>query len=383
MLEILEDELQELSQPTTGEAGCISLYMPTHRKYPENQQNPIRFKNLAKSVIEQIGKSNLFSAEEVGVVDKELATLEGDREFWNHRVDGLAWFFRDGHSHLFDFQRSVDELVVVARSIHIKPLIRVTQAADRFHVLALTRHTAKLYAGNRDALDEVHIEQVPATMEEALGKELSEPHLGAASYGGTDRAMFHGHSSRDEEVDKDRERYFRAVATAIEKHWSNPSRVPLILVALSEHHAQYRSVSSDRFLLDEGVSKDPESMSLGDLRRSTSEIIRQRYQQQLNEYSERLGDAQANRKGSAVVSDVLREAANGRVELLLLEDDARLAGRVDWATGRIDEADVSDSDDDDVLDDLAEMVITRGGSVRMVDAGSLKSESKLGALYRY
>ncbi|MDQ7783023.1 MAG: hypothetical protein RDU20_09100 [Desulfomonilaceae bacterium] len=29
---------------------CLSLYQPTHRRSPENQQNPIRFRNLVKEL---------------------------------------------------------------------------------------------------------------------------------------------------------------------------------------------------------------------------------------------------------------------------------------------------------------------------------------------
>jgi hypothetical protein len=28
------------------ESPCISLYQPTHRRHPENQQDPIRYRNL-------------------------------------------------------------------------------------------------------------------------------------------------------------------------------------------------------------------------------------------------------------------------------------------------------------------------------------------------
>ena len=96
-----------------------------------------------------------------------------------------------------------------------------------------------------------------------------------------------------------------------------------------------------------------------------------------------LGNAQADHKGSAVVSDLAREAANGRVELFLLEEDARLPGKVNWDTGEMTETALSDPRVDDVLDDLAEMVISRGGRVRMLHAGSLKTASKVGAIYRY
>jgi hypothetical protein len=124
-------------------------------------------------------------------------------------------------------------------------------------------------------------------------------------------------------------------------------------------------------------------MNQEELHEATWEVMRQQYDKQLSEYTERFADAQARRQGSAVVSDVLREAASGRVELLLLEEEAALPGKVDWTSGKIDEAEVNDPEVDDALDDLAEMVISRGGTVRILRSGSLESKSKIGAIYRY
>ena len=111
--------------------------------------------------------------------------------------------------------------------------------------------------------------------------------------------------------------------------------------------------------------------------------MRQRIDSQVDEFVSRFGNAQADHKGSAIVSDVAREAANGRVELFLLEEDAKLPGTVNWDTGEITEVTLSDPRVDDVLDDLAEMVISRGGRVRILHAGSLQTASKVGAIYRY
>jgi hypothetical protein len=30
---------------------CLSVYMPTHRRHPENQQDPIRFRHLLKELV--------------------------------------------------------------------------------------------------------------------------------------------------------------------------------------------------------------------------------------------------------------------------------------------------------------------------------------------
>lgn len=47
----------------------------------------------------------------------------------------------------------------------------------------------------------------------------------------------HGQGDRNEEIDLDIERFFRAVSRAIYEHHSKPSGLPLILAALPEYHA--------------------------------------------------------------------------------------------------------------------------------------------------
>lgn len=42
------DDLALLLTPES--APCISLYQPTHRHYPENAQDPIRFGNLLRDL---------------------------------------------------------------------------------------------------------------------------------------------------------------------------------------------------------------------------------------------------------------------------------------------------------------------------------------------
>jgi len=42
-------------------------------------------------------------------------------------------------------QRPVPELAVVAESFHVKPLIRILQSADRYHVLGLNRQQIKQF----------------------------------------------------------------------------------------------------------------------------------------------------------------------------------------------------------------------------------------------
>jgi hypothetical protein len=214
---------------------CISLYQATHRNHPENQQDPIRYRNL----LAEMEKSLLqkYSTREVHSLLEKFQAFAHDDGFWNHRTDGLAILSSPDTFQLFELQRTVKTLLVVADSFHTKPLLRALQAADRFQILGLNRHEAKLYEGNQDALDEVELaDAVPATIKEALGSELTEPHATVASYGmgagGGDLAMHHGHGQKKDEVEIDNDRFFRAIDRAIMEHHSRPTNLPLMLAAL-------------------------------------------------------------------------------------------------------------------------------------------------------
>jgi hypothetical protein len=230
------------------EPPCLSLYQPTHRRYPDNQQDPIRFRNLVKSIEQSLRQK--YTTREVKPLLKPFHDLADDHEFWHHTLDGLSLLGAPGLFRVYRLQRSVPELAVVADSFHIKPLLRIIQSADRYQVLGMNRREIKLYEGNRDVLDEiVPAQAVPRTINDALGEELTDPHLTVASYGGAaGPAMRHGHGSKKDEVDIDAERFFRSVDRAILEHHSRPSGLPLILAALPEYHTLFRQVSQNPFL---------------------------------------------------------------------------------------------------------------------------------------
>jgi hypothetical protein len=157
------------------EPPCISLYQPTHRRHPENQQDPIRYRNLLVEIENALREK--YPTRKVRTLMERFQSLARDDRFWNHRTDGLAIFGSPDRFELYELQRAVPELVIVADSFHTKPLIRILQSADRYQILCLNRREAKLYEGNRDALDAIELTDFPSTITAALGDELTEPQL--------------------------------------------------------------------------------------------------------------------------------------------------------------------------------------------------------------
>lgn len=362
---------------------CISLYQPTHRHHPDNAQDPIRFRNLVRALAESLRQK--YVKADVDSLLRPFSELAGNAAFWNCTLDGLAVLAAPDFFRVYRLQRPVPELVVTADSFHLKPLRRIVQSAGRFQLLALTRDAIRLFEGDRDAVDEIDLaEGVPKTMVDALGDQVTNPRLTVSSYGGAEGPpMYHGQGGRKDQIDLDAERYFRAVDRAVLEHHSRPSGLPLLLVALPGNQAIFRRVSRNPFLVSEGIDADPGSLSTDALRERAWQIVEPWYLERLGRF---VDEFEAS-LGTGRATDDLREAAEaalaGRVGTLLVDADRHVPGRIDVETGRVRRDDSLDSDVDDVLDDLGELVVRNGGEWIIVPSERMPTTQGIAAIYRY
>ncbi len=366
------------------EPPCLSLYQPTHRHHPENQQDPIRFRNLVKTMEESLRQK--YPTREIQPLLEPFQALADNHDFWNHMLDGLAVLGAPDMFRVYRLQRPVTELVIVADSFHTKPLMRVFQSAGRYQVLGLNRREIKLFEGNRDALDEIELASgVPRTITEALGEELTEPHLTVSTYGSgpTGPAMHHGQGAKKDEVDLDTERFFRAVDRAVMEHHSRPLGLPLLLAALPEHHNLFHQVSHNPFLMTEGIDIHPDALPMDALRDRAWRVVEPHYLARLAGLVEQFGVARSKRLGADELAQVAEATVVGRVATVLIEADRQIPGRIDAATGRIEFDDLAHPEVDDLLDDLGELVLKMGGEVVVVPAERMPTQTGAAAIYRF
>lgn len=359
------------------EAPCLSLYQLTHRHHPDKLQDPIRFRNLVKALEESLRQK--YSTRDVRQLLEPFQRLAGDRDFWNHTLDGLAVLGAPGLFRIYRLQRPVPELAIVADSFHLKPLLRILQSVDGYHVLGLSRQKITLFEGNRDILDEIELPSaVPQTIADVLGEDAKERHVEVWRTG-----VRGGQDSKSDVVDNNTERFFRAVDRAILEHYSRPSGLRLLLAALPEHHSFFRRISNNPFLMDEGIDTHPDALTIETLRDRAWQAVEPHYLARLAGLVEMFGAARAQELGDDDLAQVARSAVAGRVATLLIEADRHVAGRIDAATGRIEFADLAHPQVDDLLDDLGELVLKHGGEVVLVPAGRMPTRTGIAAIYRF
>ncbi|WP_219114168.1 hypothetical protein [Janthinobacterium sp. UMAB-56] len=364
---------------------CLSLYQPTHRHHPENQQDTIRFRHLLQAL--QTSLRQLHAPDAAQALIEPFEALAKDAEFWNHTLDGLAVLAAPGLFRVYRLQTAVPELAIVADSFHTKPLRQWLQSIERYQVLALSLQQVQLFEGDRNVLDALALAPgVPHTMAAALGDELTEAHSSVSSYGGTGgghMAMHHGQGGKKDQVDGDAQRFFRAVARAVLEHHSKPSGLPLMLAALPEHHHLFREVSHNPYLMASGLMLDPTGLSADALRQRAWEVAAPQQEEQHTAWGDAYAEAAAHGLGSENLSEVAHAAVSGRVSTLLIEAERQVAGRIDGTTGRIDHAELGNPHVDDVLDDLGTLVEKMGGQVHVLPAAHMPCSTGVAASFRH
>jgi hypothetical protein len=379
-LETLRELLADEHSP------CISLYQPTHRSFPEKQQNPIRYKNLLREM--QASAREKYAAREVQAIFDRFDALARDEEFWLRRTDGLAILASANRFEVFELQRSVPELVMVADSFHLKPLLRIVQSADRYHVLAVNRKEVKLYEGNRDSLDELELTQVPSTITAALGEELTEPYQGFHGVGPYhalrgSAGIHHGRGQKKDDIDLDMERFFRVVDRGILEHYSRPTGLPLILAGLPQNVSAFRAVTHNPHVHDAAIHLDADALSPEQLRAHAWTNMEPAYLRRLAELTDRYRLSRSRGLGAEDPAAVAEAAVRGRVDTLLIEAERLVPGRIDAATGKIERRPLEDPRADDLLDDLAETVVRMKGDAIVVPTQRMPSDTGVAAIYRF
>jgi hypothetical protein len=111
--------------------------------------------------------------------------------------------------------------------------------------------------------------------------------------------------------------------------------------------------------------------------------VRTTYLARLAGLIEMFGAAKARGPGSDNVEHIARSVVAGRVATLLVEADRQIPGRLDTSTGEIQFAELLEPDVDNVLDDIAELVLKNGGQVVVVPKERMPTQTAAAAIYRF
>ncbi|MCE9631701.1 MAG: hypothetical protein K8S94_13420 [Planctomycetia bacterium] len=396
---------------TPHPAPCLSLYLPTHRKVPDNTVDLPSFRHLVGGF--EMALSASHPRDEIERLVRPFHLLASDAQFWQHTRDGLAVLASDGKAQVFLLQRSVKPLAVVTGRFHLMPLVRIALSLEHCHVLALTSREARVYEGTFwhdttggaiDHLDPVEVVSLRGreptevlVRGDVIDEETFQPHrvergLGPAGMAGT-TAVHGGAGSKHDDIDADTEIFLRHVDLVVREQVSHPTGLPLVLVAGPRISATFRGLSKNDLLLEDHVAKDPHLMSNAELAAAVTPVFVAAAQARVDRELCDFARARDRDLAATDLADVGRAAVAGRVATLLFEADRLEAGRFDRTTGAVAFDGAASRDPsrsggrpleaEDLYGALAETVLLHGGTVMPLPRIAMPTESGVAAIYRY
>ena len=146
------EQLMEISRE-----WCVSIYMPTHKLGREQQQDPIRLNNLLTRAREKLLKYGLRKPEVQTLLRPAEDLLTNWEDFWQHQSDGLAIFLSDGFFKVLRLPLKFEELVVISRTFHLKPLLPLFSKDGKFYILAVSMNEIRLFLGTKDTINQIDL----------------------------------------------------------------------------------------------------------------------------------------------------------------------------------------------------------------------------------
>lgn len=361
-----------------SEPPLVSIYMPTSRLTTESKDNGIRFKNLLRQVEHTLISDYPGKASEK--ILENLKEMLDDKIFWSYQLDGLAILASEDETVVYKLQREVMEYTEVSNTFYIKPLLNAYQTDDSFQILALFKDEFTLYEGNRYALREVKIpEDDYKSLKDVVGYFFEENHMQGTSVGvsGSTRFGVSG-STRDEEA-VDMEKYFRWVDRYVMDNHSKRTEVPLILATLPENQSEFAQLSHNDFLMKEGIKKDPQSISLDELREMAWKIMEPKFNENLQKATDRYELSKSRELASEDISEIARAARDMRIDTLLVNLDKTVPGHIDPGSEKL----LDENGSGDMLNDLALMALKQKAKVYVISDEKLSLGSGVKAIFRF
>lgn len=358
---------------------CVSIFMPIARGPRSGEQNRVRWEHLLARARNDLHA--LYSPRDIEPVLGPLTHLDGT-DVWDAERLGLAAFACPRFTIQFHLTEAPEELVIVAESFHVRPLLSQLQSNRHYFLLAFNLERATLHRGTRFGLVPVELHGVPLLVEhEKKSRERAmTQHSGGAGFGTSIR---HGFAGGDVGRHEDLNQFLREVDRALQRELAF-EKAPLVLAAPRELHAAYRMISRYAYIADEALHGNFDTISPAELHEKAWPIVRRELERRESHLLDDFGSLAAHGRASSDLSEIARCAVQGRVRELFLADGEHLWGRFDRDTGAVQIAPVGALvKGDDLLDDVAEAVLARGGEVLALERERMPQHAPAAALLRW
>lgn len=240
----------------------------------------------------------------------------------------------DGDLGYMKVQSSINDLIVVADSFHIKPLIRIRNNVKGFFIVTMSSRAINVLIENHGHLVK-------------LDSYRNEPGI-------------------DGNNKKDPKEFFLSSSQELNKLFA-AYRLPIILAGVKDHIGHMKRLLNQSMLMDQYIVGNVEKMKALELQEKVYKILTPYYEKLEQGALKDLEVAMNRGRAITFLEDIAISAVYGKISKLFVVENRFVWGSINQHTGEIFIAPRQvNAHDDDVLDDLCQIVLSKGGEVVVV-----------------
>ncbi len=344
----------------------VTITLPTHRTAPENQQDPIRVKNLVSQAVDRL--LNEFNKREVEAILRNIDQAANQIDY-RSALDGLAIFVHQDFFRLFYLPFTLKERVVIDETFFTRDLVLALNRTQRYWVLVLSEKPTRLFEGVRDSLYEIQAEGFPMV------------HSGP----GGEEPLPGGFGVRKSHIrDEYHRKFFRQVDQALKPILADDP-LPLVVVGVDRHLAFFNEVTIHQAQILTTLSGSHDKTSPAELAKLVWPLVELNLSEQRKQYLLELEKAIGERKVGSTIGEVWRYAHEGRGRLLLVEENFHYPAIVDESRRTLAPANDPTVPGviDDAVDEVIQAVLAHQGKVTFLEDGLLADHQRIALILRY
>lgn len=361
---IFRNELKHL-QSISG-YPCVSILMPTHRTFPEREQDPIRLKNLITEVKKRLLKE--FSEEEIKPIINNINSIVETIDF-NRSLRGLAIFVNSTKSFKFLLPFPVKERIQIDDNFATRDIVFGMNRSEPYWVLILNEKSAQIYTGVRENIMEYFGNSFPVVNKYYEIKNVNEKEVSK-----NDRMI--DNAERLKNFVRDVDAKLKAL---------NTDGYDIVVAGTDRVLAAYKEITSQKENIVSFVKGNYADKSTSELSKLMWPEVKKARSQKREELIKELDEALGAKKLATGIDDIWSLVNEGRGRKLVVELNYQYPAKLSENKIQLIPTEPAPGAEilDDAVDEIVEKVIDTNGSVVFVDNGKLEKYGRIALLLRY
>lgn len=343
------------------EYPCITITLPTHRTFPDCEQDAILLKNLIKEVQERLLQEFDKRAAEPFFQKMDALASQIDHR---RNLEGLVLFISPSVSEFVRLPIELTPQTAVDETFLTRHILRTLHKVDYYYTLLLSMDRIRLLGGIGNALYEIEDFGFPMQVDpEKLGRIKS-----ANPY----------------ESDSSLKEFYNQADKAFQRLYHEYKSGHLILFGDSKNVAYYRSIAARPQWIIGSVSGNYLDKKPHEIAPEALALLNDYLQKQRIEMIGQLERAFKERAAISGLQEVYQAAVHARGRMLLVETNYQQAAKILDNDKLLTDVDPKAAGvTDDVVDDIIEMVIQFGGQVIFLPDESIAHYGRIAMITRF